>query len=134
MKKLFFTMLFCTLAMISFAQKQTFYCEIKGNENELSTGLKIVLDLGISPVYGGYLAPLKGKQKLVDENGDEIKFNSMVDAGNHLSGKGWKFLQAYSSVYGGSCILHWIFCKDASSIEEAMQGLQTKESYKKKNH
>ena len=132
MKKLFFTMLFCTLAMISFAQKQTFYCEIKGNE--ISSGLKIVFDIGISQVYGGSLGILNNKQKLVDENGDEIKFNSMVDAGNYLSGKGWKFLQAYSSVYGGSCILHWIFCKDASSIEEAMQGLQTKESYKKKNH
>lgn len=133
MKKIFCTMLFFTLAMVSFAQKQTFYCEIKGNEKELSSGLKIVFDLGISRVYGGALTPLKGKQKLVDENGEEIKFNSMVDAGNYLSDKGWKFLQAYSSVYGGNCILHWIFCKEASSIEEAMQGVQTKETYKKNN-
>lgn len=130
MKKIICVFLFAFVAMISMAQNQIYYCEIKGHEKDLSSGLKIVFDLGISRVYG--LTGLSSKQKLVDENGEEIQFNSMVNAGNYLSSKGWKFLQAYSSVYGGNCILHWIFCKDANSPEEAMQGIETKDTYNKK--
>ena len=131
MRKIFCILPFALFAIVTMAQKQTFYCEIKGHEKDLSSGLKIVFDLGTSSVYGTWNS-LSGKQKLVDEQGDEIKFNSMVSAGNYLSGKGWKFLQAYSSVYGGNCILHWIFCKEANSPEEAMMGIETKETYKKK--
>lgn len=132
MKRFLFFIFFSLLSVISFAQRQSYYCEIKGNEKELSSGLKIVFDLGTSRVYGSWTS-LNGKQKLVNEQGEEIMFNSMVDAGNYLSSKGWKFLQAYSSVYGGNCILHWIFTKEADSIEEAMKGIETKETFKNKN-
>ena len=131
MKKISLVLLFTIVAMISMAQKQMYYCEIKGHEKDLSAGLKIVFDLGINPVYGSWNS-LNSKQKLVDENGEEINFNSMVNAGNYLSSKGWKFVQAYSSVYGGNCILHWIFFKEANSPEEAMQGIETKETFNKK--
>lgn len=130
--------LFCTLLVsicivnVSLAQTNTFYCEIKGAEKELSSGLNIVFDLGTGPVYGIW-SDLKDNQKMVDQNGREIKFNSMVDAGNYLSSKGWKFLQAYSSTYSKNCIIHWIFTKEAVTIEEAMQGIETKETFKKKN-
>ena len=133
MYKLLLTLIFLLSSLNSFGQRQSYYCEIKGNEKELSSGLKIVFDLGTSPVYGTW-TNLKGKQKLVNEQGEEIEFHSMVDAGNYLSSKGWKFLQAYSSVYGGNCIVHWIFTKDADSIEDAMKGIETKESFKKKNN
>ncbi len=128
MKKILCSFCLVFQFFVSYSQNQTYFCEIKGNEKELSSGLKIVFDLGISPVYGAWNS-LNSKQKLVDEQGNEIKFNSMVSAGNYLSSKGWKFLQAYSSEYGGNCILHWIFCKEALSPQEAMQGLETKESY-----
>ena len=129
MKKYLIIFALSMTSFVSFAQKQTFYCEIKGFERAPS-GLKIVFDLGISPVYsdGGLLS----KQKIVDENGKEIPFNSMVDAGNYLSNKGWLFKQAYSSVYGGHCIIHWIFTKEADSIEDALIGIETKDSFKKK--
>ena len=130
MKKYICFILFSAIAIVSMAQKQTYYCEIKGHEKDLSSGLKIVFDMGVSRVYD--LIGLSSKQKLVDEQGEEINFNSMVNAGNYLSGKGWKFVQAYSSVYGGYCILHWIFSKEANSPEEAMQGIKTKETFKKK--
>ena len=130
MKKFISFIIFSVVTIVSMAQNQTYYCEIKGQEKDISSGLKIVFDLGISRVYG--LSSLSSKQKLVDEQGDEINFNSMVNAGNYLSGKGWKFVQAYSSAYGGTCVLHWIFSKEASSPEEAMQGIETKETYKKK--
>lgn len=59
-----------------------YYCEIKGIEKELTSGLKIVFDFGESQVYSIW-GGLKNKQKLVDENGEEIGFKSMVDVANH---------------------------------------------------
>ena len=55
----------------------------------------------------------------------------MVDAGNYMSNKGWFFMQAYTSVYGSNVIVHWIFYKDAESPEKAIEGIMTKETYKK---
>ncbi len=126
---------FCFMAMLtiaSFAQNKRYYCEIKGVEKDFSSGLKIVFDFGNNPVYSAW-GGLKSKQKLVDENGEEIPFNSMVDAGNYMSDKGWNFLQAYTSVYGSQAIVHWIFYKDAESPEKAIEGIETKETYKKKH-
>lgn len=95
-----------------------YYCEIKGIEKELTSGLKIVFDFGESQVYSIW-GGLKNKQKLVDENGEEIGFKSMVDAANYMSEKGWNFQQAYTSFYSGSAIQHWIFYKEAETKEEA---------------
>ena len=95
----------------------------------MSAGLKIVFDFGESPVYSIW-GSLKSKQKLVDENGKEIKFYSMVDAANYMAEKGWNFQQAYTSVYDGKAVQHWIFYKEAKSKEEAGKGIITKEIYK----
>ncbi len=125
---LFYIGIFCILPMQIQARK--YFCEIKGTEKVLSNGLKIVFDFGESPVYSAWTG-LKNEQKLVDENGKEIKFNSMVDAANYMSEKGWNFLQAYTSVYAKNVIQHWIFYKEADSQEEAGKGIMTKENYKK---
>lgn len=63
-----------------------YYCEIKGMQKELSSELKIVFDFGESQVYSIW-SGLKSEQKLVDENGEEIEFTSMVDAANYMSEK-----------------------------------------------
>ena len=131
MKKLLIIGIISLLALSSFAQSKRYYCEIKGVEKDFTSGLKIVFDFGNNPIYSAW-GGLKSKQKLVDENGNEIPFNSMVDAGNYMSDKGWNFLQAYTSVYGSQAIVHWIFFKDAESPEEAIEGIETKESYNKK--
>ena len=107
-----FVSLFIIMAVSISAQTKRYYCEVKGVEKELTSGLK-------------------SKQKLVDEKGEEIPFNSMVDAGNYLSDKGWTFVQAYTSVYGSQAIVHWIFVKEATSPEEAVKGIMTKDDYNK---
>lgn len=112
------------------AQTKRYYCEVKGVEKALTSGLKIVFDFGNNPVYSAW-GSLKSKQKLVDEKGEEIPFNSMVDAGNYLSDKEWTFVQAYTSVYGSQAIVHWIFVKEATSPEEAVKGIMTKDDYNK---
>ena len=125
-----FVSLFIIMAVSISAQTQRYYCEVKGVEKELTSGLKIVFDFGNNPVYSAW-GGLKSKQKLVDEKGEEIPFNSMVDAGNYLSDKGWTFVQAYTSVYGSQAIVHWIFVKEATSPEEAVKGIMTKDDYNK---
>lgn len=55
----------------------------------------------------------------------------MVDAANYI----WvqrrlNFQQAYSSTYGGHPVIHWIFFKDAESIEKK-RGIMAKTEYQK---
>ena len=130
MKRLFILTILSVFVIGTFAQTQRYFCEIKGIEKDLSLGLKIVFDFGNNPIYSAW-GGLKSKQKLVDENGEEIPFNSMVDAGNYMSSKGWSFQQAYSSVYSGQVIVHWIFYKDAEKPEDAVKGIMTKEQYQR---
>jgi len=130
MKRLFIIIVMAISVISITAQNKKYYCEVKGIEKELSSGLKIVFDFGNNPVYSAW-GGLKSKQKLVDEKGEEIPFNSMVDAGNYLSDKGWTFVQAYTSVYSSQAIVHWIFTKEASSPEEAIKGIVTKDEYTK---
>lgn len=110
--------------------QQRYYCEVKGIEKEFTSGLKIIFDFGTNESYNMW-GDLSGKLKFVDEDGKEIKFNSMVDAANYMVQRGWTFQQAYSSMYGGNPIIHWIFFKDAENMEKAKEGILTKEEYKK---
>ncbi|UKI46634.1 MAG: hypothetical protein L6V92_03210 [Phocaeicola vulgatus] len=110
-----------------------YYCEIKGIEKELSSGLKIIFDFGTKASYNIW-GDLSSKLKFVDENGEVIKFNSMVDAANYMVDRGWTFQQAYSSVYSGNPIIHWIFYKDAENMEKASEGIMTKSEYQRTNN
>lgn len=130
MKKVFLALVLSLSMFNSYAQTHRYYCEVKGIEKELSSGLKIIFDFGDKASYTVW-GDLSSKLKFVDEKGNEIKFNSMVDAANYMVEKGWNFQQAYSSVYGGRLIIHWIFYKDAESMEKAAEGIMTKEKYKR---
>ena len=81
---------------------------LKEQAKTLSAGLKIVFDFGESSVYSIWNG-LKGKQKLVDENGKEIDFNSMVDAANYMSEKDGTFSRHILHSMRGYVIHHWIF-------------------------
>lgn len=127
MKRLLFLLIVIIQVLVVSAQNKRYYCEIKAIEKTFSSGLKIVLDFGENPIYSDW-SGLKSSQKIVDEQRNEIEFHSMVDAGNFMSDKGWIFLQAYTSFYGGNTITHWIFCKEAPSSKAAIEGIMTKES------
>ena len=66
---------------------------------------------------------LSSKLKFVDKDGAEIKFNSMVDAANYMVDRGWIFKQAYSSLYGGKPVNHWIFCNKPRNKTETRNSL-----------
>lgn len=130
MKRITLLLMVLLMALTLFAQTHRYYCEVKGIEKELTSGLKIIMDFGNTTSYNVW-GDLSSKLKFVDEKGEAINFNSMVDAANYMVGKGWQFQQAYSSAYGGSSIIHWIFYKDAESFEKAREGIMTKDEYKK---
>ena len=129
MKKILFSLLLSFIALSAVAQSQKFYCEIHAVEQNVPTGFEFFFDFGSNNIYSRW-GGLSEKQQLVDEDGRYIKFKSMVGAGNYLAERGWTFLQAYTSVYKGLNLLHWVFCKEAETPEEAYRGLITKEEYK----
>ena len=138
MNKYLILCLFAFSFTLSFAQSQVdnektrrFYCEVKGVEKELTSGLKIVFDFGERASFNMW-GSLSSKLKFVDNDGNEIEFNSMVDAANYMVERGWNFQQAYSSVYlSKKPVLHWIFYKDAIDFKDAKKGIMTKDEYKK---
>lgn len=45
---------------------------------------------------------------LKDNQGKPIKFESMIDAMNYMSSKGWSFVDAYAITSGNKNVYHWI--------------------------
>ena len=46
MKRIITSLLLFLVVMCSYAQTKRYYCEVKGIEKELSSGLKIIFDFG----------------------------------------------------------------------------------------
>lgn len=111
MKRIVLTFFLCMITWLGFAETRRYYCEVKGIEKELGTGLKIIFDFGENASYTIW-GSLSSKLKFVDENGEIINFHSMVDAANYMVEKGW------------------IFYKDATSPQEAKKGILTEKDFK----
>ena len=102
------------------------YIEIVGQNQLFSSKMKVSVDYGqASSWWDGY-----DRGMLVDENGKEIKFNSMIDAMNYMSALGWMFMQAYvvpdgnKDAIGGE--VHWLLYKDVNDPSEITEGFMTK--------
>lgn len=86
------------------------FCELIGS-SDINTKTKVVVDFGLDH-------PNRKEKRLVDEQTGKIKvFNSMIDALNFMSIKGWEFVQAYVTMDGKDSITHWLLKKKASSTE-----------------
>lgn len=121
------------LAMVgAFAQSQDenrVYCELVGSPGLFSSKVKVTIDFGQETSYW------KGSkdQQLVDADGNDIKFNSMVDAMNFMGKNGWKFVQAYTIGDGeNGYVYHWLLYKDVKDDSEVLEGFMTKEQFKNK--
>lgn len=119
---------FVASAQTESAESYKAYCEIVGTGNITGTKVKIEADLGqkrITDTWGGDAA-----RKIVDENGKEIQFNSMMDAVNHFAQLGWvlEFTYAVYSDKGmsGQTVYHYVLSKTVSSDEEVRKGLNFK--------
>lgn len=116
MKKIIIIICLTLGSILSHAQGRT-YCELVGTQNLLG---KIIVSVDFGQVS------LFSDNRLVDENGDVLKFNSMIDAMNYMGALGWEFEQAYVVTYyygkNTSNVYHWLLSKPYS---EDGTGLKT---------
>lgn len=109
----------------------TTYALILGiNKNVLGIGNKISvqIDFGEEKNFWGN----DGRDILVDDNGKDIKFNSMVDALNFMGARGWEFENAYAITEANQLVYHWLISKKIKAGENARGDLQQKRDKKKK--
>ena len=109
------------------AQTHRYYCEVK-SVGFTSLFIANTISINFGTQYADkMLGNLKGELKIVDENGEDIQFSDMVDAGNYLSERGWQLQQAYfSNDINGGYAHYWIFYKDAESHKKAMENILIK--------
>ena len=72
------------------------------------------------------------QNSLVDENGKNITFNSMIDALNYMGKLGWDFEQAYVVTESNTNVYHWLLSKVINTPNSAKDGITTKHDYKEK--
>ena len=129
MKKLLLIVAACVLSANLFAQRKV-YCEIVEYNLLSSKSIKVLVDFGQERAK-----PLLNQNVLVDAQGEDIVFNSKIDALNYMDSLGWNFLQAYTSVDGSkgstSSKIHWLLYKDVVEGENPYAGLTTKQDIKK---
>lgn len=109
---------------------QYLYCQLVGKGKFMSNKVTVIVDFG-------QINRLWSDQRLRDENGKVITFNSMVDAMNWMGVRGWEFVQAYVITVGSQNVYHWLLKKSTQKITlEEKQSLfemfKTKKDFKNK--
>lgn len=122
MKKylIIFAMLAFMAPLSSHARKA--YAELLGFQKGLfSNKVTIRVDLGQSVSYWK-----QNDMKLVDKDGKDVVFNSMVDGMNYMGERGWEFVQAYVVTEGSQNVYHWLMTKEVNSDDDIKAGLTLK--------
>lgn len=108
MRKMFFTIVFALIACFVSNAQGKIYCELLGTQQLLSKKVTVQVDFGQQSKFFS-------DNRLVDEKGQVIVFNSMVDAMNYMGTLGWEFEQAYVVTIGTgtstSNVYHWLLSK-----------------------
>ena len=124
MKKIFIMLFAIALCAFAYAgEGKKVFCQIVGQSNGFTPKVKISIDYGQEMKFGS-------DNRLVDESGQVIKFNSMIDALNYMGSKGWNFEQAYAITMGNANVYHYLLSKELSDGEEINAGLKTKQDLK----
>ena len=102
------------------------YCEILcyGNVGLFTNKITVEVD------FGQLSAFFSNDRQLVDEQGQPIVFNSLLDAANYMAERGWVFKQAYvltsfSKGDSGSRTHPWIMGKTITDKSQITEGLHT---------
>ena len=133
MKKLLFVLCSLLFVISGMAQSRRYYCEMIGRQTGFDSEKKVAFDFGTA-VPRDLWGNVADNLQLVDESGKVIKFRSMIEALNFMSDKKWNFLQAYSSYIKDCEFSHFLLYKDASSVDEAKEGLMTREDWDQTHH
>lgn len=102
------------------------YCEIISTSRSLFSN-KTTVELD----FGQYASWWSADRNLVDENGESIQFNSVLDAVNYMAARGWIFeqmyvVQTFTKGDSNTPAYHWIMSRDVSDPAQNMEGLQTR--------
>ena len=127
MKRVILSAIAILFALCVNAQERVF-CEIVEVKSSKKS-VKVTID------FGQKREKTQKQQSLVDKNGENIIFNSKIDALNYMHSLGWEFLQAYTEVGGSDgdthSQIHWLLYKDVQSEENPFEGITTKEMHNK---
>lgn len=93
-----------------------FFCQLLGYEN-LSGQLRLKI------LWNNE----KEENNLRDEKGNKIEFQTMTDAMNYMSKRGWEYVECVN--YEKVC--HYIFKKKVTSDKEAKEGLYFQNDFNK---
>ncbi len=116
---------------IQSTKTKTVFAQIMGiNKNVLGIGnkLSVEIDFGEEKNFWGN----DGRNEVVDENGKEKKFNSMVDAMNFMGERGWVYTDSYVITVGQQHVIHWLLQKEIGIDEDARGNIKQKRDKIKK--
>ena len=135
MKSILLVLCMCfTLSSFAQVEEKTelkyLYCQILGTQKLLSSKVTVKIDFG-------QVQKFFGDQRLRDEKGEVIDFNSMVDAMNWMGNRGWEFQQAYVVTVGQQNVYHWLLKMTLDDLspekkKALLEMLKTKADFKKK--
>jgi len=91
------------------------YCMILATQKFLSTKVKISVDFGQQVSFWKNTVRA---QTLKDENGKAISFNSVIDALNYMSSKGWEFVNAYAITVDNENVLHYVMKRQLTEADK----------------
>ena len=116
------------LFIFTLSAQSMVFCEIVERKTK-GKSVKVAID------FGQKREKTEKQQSLVDENGENIIFNSKIDALNYMHSLGWEFLQAYTEVSGSDgdahSQIHWLLYKDTTDGQDPFEGITTKEMHNK---
>ena len=82
------------------------YCEVVGKAvGFFNNKVEVKVDFGQEVKWHEVHNPL------MDEDGKPIKFNSMIDALNHMAKNDWRFVNAYSLTIKNENVYHYVMRK-----------------------
>ena len=90
------------------------YIEIVGTSRALSDKINIQIDFGQNTKFFG----TNKTKKILDETGEKVKFNSMIDALNFMNENGYKFVQAYAFAEEKQNVYHYLMKKEKNDKEK----------------
>ena len=79
------------------------YCMVLATSRFLSTKVTITVDFGQETHLFKYT-----DERIKDEQGNVIKFNSVIDALNYMAKQGWIFVNAYAVTISNQNVYHYV--------------------------
>jgi len=94
--------IFISLFSAGQAQAADTFCLVVGQSKVFSRKVTVTVD------YGEKTGMFKDTRLRDEQTGKVAKFNSMVDALNYMSEKGWNFVNAYAITTGNQNVYHFL--------------------------